>query len=122
MILCHQAAFVKTHLLKNLQEPFEIKYKYAADFKSFRDLLINKNKFKYIDIDVSFYDTNGQSYLNPLKYQTDIIQIIKDSNESYLIILLHKYLSYIFNLIHFTLKFLYVYSNSNNLYIVTNFI
>lgn len=97
MILCHQAAFVKTVLLKNNTQPFEIKYKYAADYQLFRNLFISGKKFKYINIDVSYYDTNGQSYLSPFKYQDDLLSIISNSNQFLISKLFYKCLSFIFN-------------------------
>lgn len=98
MILCHQASFVKTILLKSKVEPFEIKYKYAADYQLFRNLYFSKSNFKYLDLDVALYDTNGQSYLNPFKYQDDILSIIANSDQIFILQIFYKTMSFLFNL------------------------
>ena len=111
MTLCHQASFVKTILLKHKSDPFEIKYKYAADYQLFRNLFLSHSNFKYLDIDIAFYDNNGLTYLNPLKYQGDLLSIIENSNETYILKIFYKIMSFLFNIkLYVKYKFLKPFS------------
>ena len=61
----HQAAFVKTKLMK--KELFKLKYKYAADFNFFFKILNENYKFKYIAQNISLNLSDGISDTNKVK-------------------------------------------------------
>lgn len=65
----HQAAFVKTKLMK--KEFFKLKYKYAADFDFFLRLLNQNYKFKYINQNISLNLPDGIS-------DTNKVEVIKE--------------------------------------------
>lgn len=62
MPFCHQSSFVKTELLKEI--PFDVSYKYAADYAFFYNLYKNNKPFLFIDLAIANYDTYGSSSLN----------------------------------------------------------
>jgi glycosyltransferase involved in cell wall biosynthesis len=83
MIFCHQAVFVKHSLLQSTLHPFDLDFKLAADFNQFYNFFREGKIFRYINIDVCKYDLTGQSILNPLKYQKEVISIINKQNKNY---------------------------------------
>lgn len=56
----HQSVFVKTELAK--QNPFDYKYKLAADYNMIITLYRKGCKFFYINLPISYYDLNGVSF------------------------------------------------------------
>jgi len=59
MNFSHQCVFTRTSWLK--KTPFDTKYKLSADFKSFKQIGLEKGVFEYVPIAVSQFDTNGVS-------------------------------------------------------------
>ncbi len=56
----HQGAFIKTSLLRAF--PYDESMRIAADWKFFiQTIILNKCSFRYIDLNVSVYDTTGIS-------------------------------------------------------------
>ena len=104
-IIIHQAAFVKTLLC--IEHPYDEKYRFAADYKFFIEILINNNcSFSTSDDVIVDYDQNGVSSVHlgeTWKERADILssmhfppRILADyelwDKESYVIAkLLHPY-------------------------------
>lgn len=59
MNFSHQCVFTRTALLK--KTPFDTRYKLSADFKSFKQIGLDKGVFEYVPIAISQFDTNGVS-------------------------------------------------------------
>ncbi|MCR4918712.1 MAG: glycosyltransferase [Prevotella sp.] len=60
----HQAAFIRTTLLKDF--PYDESLKIVADWKFFlKTLIIDNRPVRYLDLLVAKYDTSGLSTLNP---------------------------------------------------------
>lgn len=58
--ICHQAVFIKTHLLKDL--PYDISFKIAADYYFFAYITIVKHAtYQKLDFVVCNYDSTGMS-------------------------------------------------------------
>lgn len=55
----HQSSFVKNGLAK--KHPFDLKYKFVADFNMMVTLYHENARFVYTDFPIAFYDTNGTS-------------------------------------------------------------
>lgn len=66
----HQGAFIKTSLLR--KTPYDETLKIAADWKFFIQTIIFDNcSFRYIDVDVAVYDTEGLSSRSPIKMRKE---------------------------------------------------
>lgn len=59
MVFCHQAAFVKTTLMK--ENPFNISYRIVADFAFFLEMYLQKKRFCPIDTTIAYFRTGGNS-------------------------------------------------------------
>lgn len=59
MTICHQAAWVKTELMK--QRPFNVDYRAAADYDFFLYSKLNNRKFIHIDRVLVYYQNGGVS-------------------------------------------------------------
>lgn len=64
MPYCHQSVFIKRVLL--LDCLFDLRFKIAADYKQYFELMRKGVRFKYIDQTISKYDMGGFSFQNPL--------------------------------------------------------
>ena len=53
MPFCHQSTFVQTKLAQ--KRPFDLQYKYVADYNFFYHAYQNRNTFKYIDLTIANY-------------------------------------------------------------------
>lgn len=53
MPFCHQSTFVQTTLAK--KHPFDLQYKYVADYNFFYHAYQNRHVFKYIDVTIANY-------------------------------------------------------------------
>ena len=66
MIFCHQSSFVRTDLLKLC--PFDLKYKFAADYDFFWKIYKSGNKFEYRNSNIAVYSLEGgatdKNYIN----------------------------------------------------------
>ena len=65
MGVVHQSIFTRTILAK--QYPFELKFKFAADYNMIRTIYNNKWKFIYKETPICIFDTNGFSSLHRLE-------------------------------------------------------
>ena len=81
MFFCHQAAFVKTGLMKKY--PFDEKYKMSADFKFFKKLFLNKFKFCHMNFPVAIYDTCGISNTVRKAGLLENIAVIKETDKGF---------------------------------------
>ena len=79
MYFCHQAAFVKTELIK--QRTFDEKYKMSADFKFFKKCYLDGYKFYHINYPVVIYDTSGISNTNRKAGIKENIAVIKETDK-----------------------------------------
>ena len=59
MFFCHQAAFVKTEILKEIG--FDIRYHMSADLKFFKQCYNKRYRFGYMPIQVAVFDKKGIS-------------------------------------------------------------
>lgn len=66
MAFCHQAVFVKTHLMKSYL--FNLNYRYAADYDLFCRLYINGESFSYVEIPICRFYAGGASESGLLPY------------------------------------------------------
>ncbi len=63
MAFCHQSTFVRTQIVK--EEPFDLRFRFAADFEMMHRLYNEKKIFKYLDIPISIFDqTDGTTIRN----------------------------------------------------------
>lgn len=73
---CHQSTLVLKTIFSRYK--FDIGYKYGADFKLFRQLYFNSNKFKYVNIPFARYNLSGISSNNPISLLKDYKGIINE--------------------------------------------
>lgn len=59
MYFCHQSAMTRRDLL--IKFPFDIKHKYSADFKFFKQVYLAGARFVQLPYPVAIFDTNGVS-------------------------------------------------------------
>jgi glycosyltransferase involved in cell wall biosynthesis len=74
MTIQHQSIFVKTERLKN--RPFDLSYKYAADFDLVYDCFKNGEKFLYIDQCMSTVSALGVSETNSIKTYREFGEVV----------------------------------------------
>ena len=60
--ICHQAAFVRKSIIKKYG--FNEEYKRLADFDQFFRMYLDNRIFKYVDVDVAYFSTDGVSQKN----------------------------------------------------------
>lgn len=76
MAISHQATFVKLSLLRS--HPFDLKYRYAADFEQLSSLYLAGHTFKYIDCLVARVEmTGGTTYNNYIRSVNELYDIIE---------------------------------------------
>ena len=80
---CHQSIFVKRELL--LQNPFNLKYRIAADLYSFKCFSEQNVKYKYIPEIVARYDVSEGISQNPKLYYKELFSIMYNKPMSYII-------------------------------------
>lgn len=74
MVFCHQSAFVRSHLLS--AHLFELRYRLAADYESFRFLWKQGVEFSYRDVAVAIFEAEeGVSSSNRLRVNREKAQI-----------------------------------------------
>lgn len=74
MVFCHQSAFVRTPLL--VEHLFDLRYRFAADYESFRYLWKQGVAFSYRDIPVAIFEAEeGVSSSNRLRVNREKAQI-----------------------------------------------
>lgn len=79
MFFCHQSAFVKTDILK--QMPFDIQFKMSADFHFFKRCLLMGHKFLHVDEPFAIFDLTGVSNTNRLKGLYDNVKVIQKTDK-----------------------------------------
>lgn len=60
MVFCHQAAFVKTTLMK--ENPFDVSYRIVADYVFFLEMYLQRKRFFPIDTTIAFFRAGGNCY------------------------------------------------------------
>lgn len=76
MAISHQATFVKLSLLRS--HPFDLKYRYAADFEQLSSLYLDGYKFIYIDLLVARVEmTGGTTYNHYIDSANELYDIIE---------------------------------------------
>ena len=79
MPFCHQASFTKREWL--LKYPFNLQYKYIADYDFFRKIYYEGAKFFYTPVIIANYlSSGGASGDNLIKVYKENFQITKDIN------------------------------------------
>ena len=76
MIFCHQCVFTRRECL--LKNPFDIRHKLSADFKSFLVFYQRGARFRYVDIPVAIFDTGGVSNTQRSKGLRDNISVVRE--------------------------------------------
>lgn len=76
MYFCHQAAFVRTALMKEI--PFDTRFRMSADFHFFKKCYLTGKKFLHIPVAVADYDHTGVSNTNRIKGLQDNIRVIRE--------------------------------------------
>lgn len=76
MYFCHQAAFVKTRLLKTT--PFDTRFSMSADFHFFKRCYLAGYGFQHVPVTVAVYDAHGISHTQRVKGLKDNIRVIKE--------------------------------------------
>jgi glycosyltransferase involved in cell wall biosynthesis len=81
MPFCHQAAIVKTQLMKEYR--FNANYKIAADFDLFQRLIKDKKEFKYENTTIALFEGGGiSSQMNRL-YVREYLSVIFKNKINY---------------------------------------
>ncbi len=61
MILCHQGIFIEREL--HLRHLFDTHYRISADYKVLLELILEKNKYQYIPVNIAIYNRGGTSFI-----------------------------------------------------------
>ena len=81
MFFCHQAAFVRTAIMK--QHPFDTRFTMSADFYFFKFCYLTQKKFRHLPVVVSVYDRTGISNKYRIKGLKENIQVIKELDKGW---------------------------------------
>lgn len=76
MLFCHQSSLTRRILL--LECPFDINYRFSADFKFFMIQCLKRTRFRYINMPVSNFDTTGISHSKRSKGLLDNMKIVRE--------------------------------------------
>lgn len=76
IFFCHQAAFVRTELMR--QMPFERRFRYSADFYFFKKCWKDGRKFLHLNEAIACYDTSGVSNREREKALRENIAVVKE--------------------------------------------
>lgn len=74
MLFCHQCVFTRRECLQ--RNPFDIRHRLSADFKSFLVLYQRGARFKHVDIPVAIFDTGGVSNRQRSRGLRDNISVV----------------------------------------------
>lgn len=99
MFFCHQSALTRREAL--LSHPFDIRHRYSADFKLYKQLINEGRGFKKVDYPVAIFDTGGVSNTRRSAGLADNMRVIIETDGilSGLPFLLHLFPSYISSLL-----------------------
>lgn len=79
MPFCHQSSFTKRSLL--LEHPFDLSFKYVADYNFFYNCYLNSFRFKRIDIVIANFDAvEGISSRNKVEVFDELLRVQKGKN------------------------------------------
>ena len=81
MYFCHQAAFVKTSILK--ATPFNTKFKMSADLFFFKHCRLLGYHFLHVPVTVAVYDSRGISNTQRIKGLQENIRIVKELDKGW---------------------------------------
>lgn len=73
MAFCHQSSYIKSDIMKT--HPFDLRYKYVADFNLFHKLFLENKNFLYIPIVMTNYYPEGGLTNN------HILSVMREENE-----------------------------------------
>lgn len=76
MFFCHQAAFVRTELMR--EQPFERRFRYSADFYLFKKCLKDGRRFLHLNEAIACYDTSGVSNREREKALCENMAVVKE--------------------------------------------
>lgn len=75
MHFCHQAAFTKTILMKEML--FDTRYKMSADLHFFKRCFHGGKCFRYLGAPIAVFDTNGVSNTNRLQGLLENVRVVR---------------------------------------------
>lgn len=75
MYFCHQAAFAKTSLMREM--PFDTRFRMSADFHFFKRCYLMGYRFLHVPVTVAVYDSHGVSHTQRIKGLMDNIRVVK---------------------------------------------
>lgn len=76
MYFCHQAAFVRTDILKRMQ--FDTRFCMSADLYFFKQCYKSSYRFVHVPVPVTVYNTNGISNIRRIEGLYDNIRVVKE--------------------------------------------
>lgn len=76
MYFCHQSAFVRTDILREM--PFDLRFKMSADLHFFKRCYAVGKSFFHLHEPLVFFDRNGISNTNRIAGLRDNVQVVKD--------------------------------------------
>lgn len=80
MYFCHQSAFTKTSILKEM--PFDTRFSMSSDLHFFKRCYYKRLKFKHMKLPVAIYDRGGISNTNRLAGLLDNVAVIKEIDKA----------------------------------------
>lgn len=78
MFFCHQSALARREAL--LAHPFDISHPYSADFKFFKQLIVEGCGFRQVDFPVAVFDTGGISNRRRSAGLADNMRVIRETD------------------------------------------
>lgn len=76
MYFCHQAAFARTTLMREM--PFDTRFPMSADLHFFKRCYLSGHKFLHIPVTVAVYDSHGVSNTQRIKGLRDNVRVVKE--------------------------------------------
>ena len=81
MYFCHQAAFVKTSVQREM--PFDTRFRMSADFYFFKRCYLKGYRFLHVPVTVAVYDSQGVSHTQRVKGLQDNIRVVKELDKGW---------------------------------------
>lgn len=78
MYFCHQSAFTRTECLRST--PYDVRHRFSADFKLYKQLWKQKRRFLQLDFPVAVFDTSGVSNTHRSQGLADNISVIRQTD------------------------------------------